>query len=195
MKRQYERQIDNIDIFFNSFEYFQLLERSLATNLGLTELKSGVQVIRDKNGWRENEKSIEYIWVVQISRSFVGWGGVFAIKFNENIFREHSNKEELFQGVFISNNNGIGNFYSEILADTSQDIIRHFNLNLFDAKKGVTFDGVSYNVRIIALNINTFIQVNNPNTADWKRWETEVWTIGSKLAKKSNNKELISLFE
>lgn len=190
-----KRQMDNNNIFFDSIEYFQQLERSLATKLGLTELKSGIQVIRDENGWRENEKSIEYIWVVKISRSFIGWGGVFAIKFNENTFREHLNKEELIHGVFISNDNGIGSFYSEILPDTSHEIVRYFNFNLFDANKGIALDGVSYTVRIIASNINTFIQTNNPNTADWKKWETEIWTMGSRLSKDSNNKELISLFE
>jgi hypothetical protein len=50
-------------------------------------------------------------------------------------------------------------------------------------------------VRIIAPNIDTFIQLNNPNTEEWKKWETEIWTMGKKLAKESNDKEMMDLFE
>ncbi|MBO9204234.1 MULTISPECIES: hypothetical protein [Niastella] len=189
------QESDNPDIYYNSIEYFQKLERSLAANLGLTELSSGIQVIRDKNGWRENEKSIAYSWIVQVSRSFVGWGGVFGIRFNENKFREYANKEEIIQGAYISNNNGIESLYTESSTDTSHEMIRHFNLNLFDANKGIALDGVSYKIRILASNIDTFIHVNNPNSAEWKKWESEIWTMGSRLAKDSNNKDLISLFE
>lgn len=188
-------QTGNIDIYFNSIEHFQMLEKSLATKLGLSELKSGIQAIRNKHGWRENEKSIEYIWIVQISRSFVGWGGLFSIKFNENEFREHSNQEQLVQGLFISNQTGIGQIYTETLPDTSNDITKYFKFNPFDVNKGITLDGVCYNVRIIAPNIDTFMQLNNPNTKDWKKWETELWTMGRKLAKEANNQELIDLFK
>lgn len=187
-------QEGNIDIYYNSFEYFQKLEKSIAGNLGLSELKSGMQIIRDKNGWRENEKLIEYIWLVQVSRSFVGWGGLFSIKFNENKFREYSNKEEVIQGIYISNQSGIGQVFTETLSDTSKDIIEYFQFNLFEANKGITLDGVCYNVRIIAPNIDTYIRINNPNTEGWIQWEQEVWTLGKKISKESNNSEMINLF-
>ena len=190
-----KRQEDNIDIYRNSFEFFQKLEKSLATKLGLTELKSGIQTIRDTNGWRENEKSIRYIWIVTIARSFVGWGGLFAIQFNENKFRNHSNQEELVQGIFISNNDGVGQIYTDRSLEATYNMTQFFKLNLFEANNGITLDGVSYDVRIIAPNIDTFIQINNPNTEEWKKWETEIWTMGKKLARESNDKEMINLFE
>jgi hypothetical protein len=186
---------ESIDIYRSSFEYFQKLEKSIAAYLGLPKLKSGGVTIRNEKGWRENEKSIEYIWIVEMARSFVGWGGLFTIKFSKNEFREHSNEEELIQGVFISNDNEAVNFYTESLLGTSPEIINLFNLNLFDANKGITLDGVSYKVRIIAPNINTFINVHNPNTDSWKKWEAEIWKIGNRLAEDSNNIELKNLFE
>ena len=190
-----KQQTDNIDIYYNSFEYFQKLEKSLADNLGLSELKSGGQVIRNSKGWRENERSIEYIWVVQISRCFVGWGGLFSIKFNENKFREHINAEELVQGLFICNQNGIDKFYSRNISDNTKDITSLFKFNLFTASNAITLDGVSYNLRIIAPNIDTFIHLNNPNNSEWKKWEQEIWTLGKELANNSNQQEMINLFE
>ncbi len=190
-----KRQEDNIDIYYNSIEYFRKLEKSLASYLGLSDLRSGGHVIRDKNGWRENEKSIDYIWIVQISRSFIGWGGIFSIKFNEIKFREHSNNEELVQGAFICNQEGIEQVYSRTLQDLTKDIVGHFQFNLFEANKGITLDGVSYNVRVMAHNVDTFIQLNNPNTEDWRKWEQEVWTLGKELANKSDCQELVNLFE
>jgi hypothetical protein len=190
-----KRQEDNIDFDRNSFEYFKKLEKSLATKLGLSELKSGIQVIRDNQGWRENEKSIKYIWIVTIARSFVGWGGLFAIQFNENKFREHLNQEELLQGLFISTQDGVGQIYTEQSLDVTSDVSKLFRLNLFESNNGVTLDGVSYKIRIIAPNIDTFIQLNNPNSEEWKKWESEIWAMGKKLARKSNDQEMIHLFE
>jgi hypothetical protein len=188
------RQEDKIDIYYNSFEYFRKLEKSLAESLGLSELKSGGQVIRNDKGWRENEKSIDYIWVVQISRSFIGWGGLFSIKFNENKFREHTNKEELTQGVFICNQSGIEQVHTKTLSDVKKDIIEYFQFNLFEANKVITLDGVSYNVRVIAPNVDTFIQLNNPNTMDWREWEQKVQKLAGELANESDNQNLIDLF-
>lgn len=190
-----KRQEDNIDFDRNSFEYFQKLEISLATKLGLSELKSGIQVIRDNKGWRENEKSIKYIWIITIARSFVGWGGLFAIQFNENKFREHLNQEELLQGLFISTQDGVGQIYTEQSLDGTYDVRQLLRLNLFESNNGITLDGVSYKIRIIASNIDTFIQLNNPNSEEWKKWESEIWAMGKKLARKSNDQEMINLFE
>lgn len=189
------RQKDNIEIYYNSFEYFRKIEKSLAESIGLSELKSGGQVIRNDKGWRENEKLIDYIWVVQISRSFIGWGGLFSIKFNENKFREHSNSEELVQGIFICNQTGIEQVYSRTFQDLRKDIVGHFRFNLFEVNNGITSDGVSYNVRVIAPNVDTFIQLNNPNTVDWRKWEQEVWTLGKELANESDCQVLMNLFE
>jgi hypothetical protein len=189
------RQVDNMDVYCQSLGYFQKLEKTLAVKLGLSEMKSGIQIIRDNNGWRQNEKSIKWIWIVTISRSFVGWGGLFSIKFNEHKFREHLNPEETVQGLFTSGEEGISQIYRQPFTDATYDVSPFFKLNLFEANNGIALDGVSYNVKIIAPNVDAFIQLNNPNTEDWKKWETELWTLGRKLAKESNNPEMIQLFE
>jgi hypothetical protein len=187
-------QEDNIDIYYNSREYFQKLETSLAEIVGLPELRSGWHVIRNEKEWRENEKYVAYIWVVQISRSFLGWGGLFSIKFNESKFRKYLNKDELVQGVFICNRSGIEQVYTKTLPGTTKDIIGFFKCNLFEAAHGMTLDGVSYNLKVSAPSIDTFISLNNPNTSDWKKWEHEVWALGKELAKESGSPELIGLF-
>jgi hypothetical protein len=187
-------QNPNPDIYFNSIDYFQKLEKALAQKLGLEEFRSGGHTIRNEKGWRENEKSIEYIWVAQINRAFGPWGGVFSIKYNENKFREHANKEELVQGIYLSNEHGIDEFYCQTLPDTTKDKIAALKFNLFLASTGITLDGVSYNLRISAASINSFIQLNNPTTAEWKIREQELWILGNELAKNSNNETLIKLF-
>ena len=99
------------------------------------------------------------------------------------------------QGAFICNQEGIEQVYSRTLQDLTKDIVGHFQFNLFEANKGITLDGVSYNVRVMAHNVDTFIQLNNPNTEDWRKWEQEVWTLGKELANKSDCQELVNLFE
>jgi len=187
------KEVNNLDT--TSFEYFQKLETSIAVYLGLSDFRSGGVVIRNERGWRENEKYIDYAWIILLSRSFVGCGGVFAIKFNETKFREYINKEELIHGVFTSTDNGIELIFTESVPTSTFDVNRLFNLNLIDANKGITIDGVCYDIRIFGSNINTFIKVNNPNTVDWKKWENEIWEMGRSLSEKSKNKTLINLFD
>jgi hypothetical protein len=184
-----EQQQDN-----TSIEYFQKLEKWLADILGLSDLRSGEQVLRNERGWRVNEKHIDYIWIVQITRSFIGWGGIFSIKFAENKFGEHLNKEELKQGLFLSDQNGVQKVYTRTSPDTTKDIIDHFRFDLFEPDKGFNIDGVIYNIRISVANVNSFIRVNNPNTGAWGNWERKLLGLGKELAKESGNDELISLF-
>ncbi|GGF01816.1 hypothetical protein [Flavobacterium limi] len=179
----------------DDFQLYQNIEKSLAYKLGIPEISSGIQVIRNENGWRENEKNIESIWIVLISRSFIGWGGIFSIKFNENNFREHLNPDELLQGIFLYDNTGIKDLYTEKLPNTPDEIVEIANFNLFDTGKGIPLNGISYNFHIITNNINASIKLNNPNTDDWKKWEEKIFDIGSKLSIKSNITELINLFE
>jgi hypothetical protein len=54
---------------------------------------------------------------------------------------------------------------------------------------------VGYTVRILARNIDTFVTLNNPNTAAWKAWEKLIWEKGSALAEKAGNKEMMDLFK
>ena len=188
------RQKDTINIYRSSFEFFQKIEDSLAEKLGLSELKSGTQILRDSNGWRQNEKFIEYVWIVSISRSFIGWGGLFCLKFKENKFRQLLNPEELVNGIFLYDNNGVSNIYFEKSINTSTDNTALFRLNPFEVNRGIALDGVSYNLRIIASNSDTFIEVNNPNTEEWKKWENELWSLGKDLARKSCDQKMIELF-
>ncbi|WP_343632700.1 hypothetical protein [Fluviicola sp.] len=185
----------SIDNYSRSLLYSQEIEKAIANQLGLPELKSGGVTIRNEKGWRENEKVIDYVWIVQVSRSFVGFGGVFAIKFKQNEFRDYSNKEELIHGIFDLSEKGLDHFYTESMTGTFDEKTNLFRLNLLAANEGITLDGVSYQIRIIAWNIDSFIRVSNPKTDDWKKWEAEIWEMGKQLAKKSGYQELITLFE
>ncbi|MDP2388625.1 MAG: hypothetical protein Q8M29_19795 [Bacteroidota bacterium] len=190
-----ERSGENVHLFTQSYESERRIEISLATKLGLSDLKAGNMVIRDERGWRQNEKYIDHVWIVYIARSFVGWCGIFSIKFNEHKFREHSNPEELVQGVFSLDNNGVTNIYSEISENKQDTIIDHFKLDLFNANKGIALDGISYRLRIISSNIDTFISVHNPTSSNWQKWENEIHSLGKQLASKSDIPEIIQVFK
>lgn len=181
--------------FHESIGSMERIEKQLAGKFGLAQLRSGGHTIRNEKGWRENEKEIEYVWIVGMSRSFVGWGGLFSIRFNENKFRDYDNPNELIKGIYIDNKDGIDNLYFDIVRDTTDKFAGILNFNLFEANKGIALDGVSYSVRIIARNIDTFIHLNNPNSGEWKEWEKMVWTMGRDLAERSGNLEMIQLFE
>jgi hypothetical protein len=176
--------------------YRESIEKLVLEKLGLSELKTGTQIIRDEKGWRQDEKLIEYIWIVLMSRSFVGWGGLIAIKFKANNFRGKHHPDELLRAIFsIGTDNGIKEFYEERTSGTGPDsVMDNFHLDLFNANKGITLDGVSYTIHTISDNIDTVITVNNPNTSNWKNWESEIWRIGKSLAFNSQSKELTELF-
>ena len=189
-----KREPDDTDFYLDSVNYTRRLEKALAAKLGLPDLKAGVQIIRDQNGWRENEKAIAYVWLVNISRSFVGEGGIFVIQFNEHNFRQYSNPGELMQGIFTCRQTEINELYTQTTNDATDEIAEAFDLSLFNANRGITLDGVSYNVGIISSNINTFIKVDNPNTDQWRSWQTELRTLGEELAQRARNSELLELF-
>ncbi|WP_130733878.1 hypothetical protein [Flavobacterium sp. J27] len=182
---------------FENLQFRENLKRSLATKLNLTELYSGKQTIRNEKGWRDNEISIDYIWIVNISRSFVGWGGLVTIKFEESHFRKINNPEKLVQGIFLYDGKGeITAFYFEEQTKEFNDPIFNIqNLELFTANKGITLDGVFYEYEIIATNIHTCITVNNPNNNNWKFWENEIWKLGNRLSQESKNNEMMVLFK
>lgn len=62
------------EFYLEKLVYFQKIEKSIAAHLNLSELKNGIQIIRNEERVRENEVDIDYIWIVNIARSFVGWG-------------------------------------------------------------------------------------------------------------------------
>lgn len=175
----------------NSSEHFHQLEKSLAHKLGLAAFKSGPQVIRNERGWRENEISIDYIWMVTADHSYSGKGGIFAVKYNESIFREHVNPGGLVQGIFMYKDE-ISQIYTE---PGTADVSGIFNFNLFECNKGITLDGVSYTIRISGHNIDTLISLNNPDTDSWRKWEAGIWALGNSMAVASGNKEMIDLFQ
>lgn len=185
-----EMQLENL-------KFREILKQSLAIKLGFTELYSGGHVIRNEKGFRDNEISIDYIWIANISRSFVGWGGLITIKFEESHFRSIKNPEKLVQGIFLYDGKGeITAFYfKEQTNDFTDPIYNIQNLELFTANEGITLDGVSYDYEVIARNINTHIIVGNPNSENWKHWENEIWKLGNRLSNESKYEEMIALFK
>ncbi len=182
-------------MFYSNLEYLQKLEETLAAKLGLPALKSGNIVIRDERDWRTNEKWIDFIWIVTISRSFVGFGGLFGVSFREHSFRDQHNPAEEVNGVFTSGQEGIEQIFINNTTEASFDIADFFKLNLIQANPGIALDGVVYEVRIIAPNIDSYIHVFNSNTPEWQAWEKDLWDLGRRFAKKSENYDMIRLFE
>lgn len=173
------------------------LESKLAQKVGLESLHIGHYTIRNEKGWRENELYIEHLWLISMNRTFVGQGSIFNIKFKETRFRGIHNPEKLLQGIFTFDKNGIiKESYFENTKESSDITFEDFNsLDLFFANPGITLDGISYGIHLMAPNINTQIFVNNPSEAGWKFWVEKVWKLGKDLAMRSSEKELIRLFE
>lgn len=169
---------------------------NLAKALGLPELRPGKIVIRDERDWRVNEKEIDYCWLVNISKSFVGWCWLFTIKFEKSEFRDVHNQEELIQGIFTLNKAGdIENLYLETLKNDLDDEIRNLSsFDLFDTNKGRTLDGVNYEYIVISRNANIHISLNNPNVGNWKIWEHKIEILGKSLSQKSGITVLKEIF-
>lgn len=181
----------------NSFQFNQTIKKSLAGKFGLDGLYSGGHTIRNEKGWRDNELETEYIWITRISRSFVGFGGLITIKFEESKFREIKNPEKLIQGIFLYDAKGIIKelYFEEQIHEINDPVKNINNLDLFSANDGITLDGVSYEYNVITRNIETHFSINNPDNEQWKKWEKEIWNLGNKLAQKSQNEEMKQLFE
>lgn len=181
----------------NKSSLHQKVISSLSTELGVPDLKAGKLTIRDQRDWRINEKEIDYCWLVNISRSFVGRYWLFSIKFNESNFRDIQNPEELIQGIFTITKEGeIEKFFKENQTLNFIDKIRDLtSFDLFDANLEITLDGVGYEYLIFAPNTEVKISLNNPNSEIWKIWENEVYNIGKSLWQKSGITELKEIFE
>ncbi|UII33652.1 hypothetical protein LVD17_07440 [Fulvivirga ulvae] len=177
-------------------KFHQNVVKSLASKLGIPHLRSGNATIRDNRGWRIDE-SIEYCWLIGISKSFVGWCWLYSIKFNQNSFRKKSNPDELIQGIFTVDKEGkIGEFYQKHRPQDYVDKIRRLtSYDLFDANRGLTLDGIGYEYFVFAPNAEIKISLNNPNSENWKVWENEVWRVGRELSLNSGiqvSKELFA---
>lgn len=176
--------------------FFQTVEIALCEKLEIPSLRSGNITIRDKRNWRINEKQVDYCWLINISRSFVGSCWLFSIKFNGYKFREINNPAELIQGIFtIDHNNEIHEFYLEHRPEGFLDKIKEItNLDLFNTNAGITLDGILYEYLIFSPNLKARFILNNPNAKNWKIWENAVWELGQNLSRKANSIELQEIF-
>jgi len=193
-----EDRIKSIHSRFNeTTNLIHKVELELAKKLGLTDLRAGKATIRDERNWRTNEKWIEYSWLVQVSRSFIGWCWIFTIKFKENDYRDIKNPEEIVKGLFTINESGeISIFYSENQKESFDDKIKNIkSYDLFDINNEITLDGVSYDFLIYALNADIKFSIHNPRSESWKKWENEIWELGKQLTINGNLNELRSIFE
>lgn len=181
----------------NQFSLHQKVISNLSAELGIPDLRSGRFTIRDEKDWRINEREIDYCWLVNVSRSFIGWCWLFSLKFNNNEFRDKKNPEELIQGIFtISNEGEIDKIYKESRLQDFEDKIKDLtSYDLFEANRGVTLDGVSYEYLIFAQNTEIRISLNNPNSENWKNWEREIFSLGEILAQKSGTHALKDFFK
>lgn len=181
----------------NTFQFNQAMKKSLALKFGLDGLYSGGHTIRNEKGWRDNEIEVDYIWITKISRSFVGFGGLITVKFNESEFRGIKNPEKLIQGIFLYDSKGKVRelYFEEQIKEINDPVWKINDLELFTANNGIALDGVSYEYNVIARNIETQISVNNPNSEQWKNWENEIRSLGERLAENSANEEMKQLFE
>ncbi|WP_116789854.1 hypothetical protein [Flavobacterium psychrotrophum] len=159
-------------------------EATIAEKLGLPKLDSGVLTLRDARGFRENEKFMEYFWVIDISVSFTGWFTIFGLKFKQHAFRKYTNAEELITGLYYSMGSNEGFHTETLVGDKIKDTIsEHHNFNLTDpGNQHTAIAEVSYNLHICNPHLNTFISTRNPQSEDWKNWEDIVWKLASKLS-------------
>lgn len=181
----------------NKFLLHQKVERSLSMKLGIPSLRAGNITIRDHRDWRINEKQIEYCWLINIARSFVGWCWLFTISFNETKFRDIANPAELIQGIFTIDGNGaIADFYNLPRDANFQDHIKGVTVyDLFSANPKFTLDEVGYEYIVFSHNSEVRMTLDNPNTENWKIWKEAVWELGVELAKGSGSRQLEEIFK
>ena len=132
-----------------NLEFIQKIEKSLCEKLNIPTLKSGNITIRNEKNWRENEKEIDYCWLINISKSFVGWCWIFSIKFNETHFREKNNPEKIIQGIFTTDKNAtienatdVEDVLFEKPKKFDQRLLSYFARVQYDYKGRILFSGV-----------------------------------------------------
>ncbi len=181
----------------NKLELHQKVIANLCSKLEIPSLRAGNITIRDERNWRTNEMNIDYSWLVNIAQSFTGWCWLFSIKFNKTEFREFQNPKKLIQGIFTIDNQGIiEEFHIVTKTENLEDKIRNLtSYDLFDANRGITLDGVSYEYLIFAPNTEVQMTLNNPDSKNWKVWENEIRGLGKELADDSGVDNLKIIFE
>lgn len=178
-------------------EIYERLENELANRFRIKKFRSGGHTLRNERGWRENEIKIDYIWLITFDRAFFGKGGIIGVKYEENQFREIRNIDKLVKSIFSIDDKGkIESIYEEEERTNFSKIIQELNkIDLLEANKGVTLDGIIYRIKLVSMNIETIIEVNNPNHESWRNLEREFWRIGKEMSDKSGDEKLKKLFE
>jgi hypothetical protein len=173
------------------------IEKQLAKRFQLEDLRCGNQTIRNEKGLRENEIRIEYIWLIIFDRAFFEKGGILNIKYESSEFRGIENKEKLTKLIFTIDEQGkLESIFEEEETKNFSNLIPEFSkIDLFEANRGITLDGIFYQITLISNNIKTIIEVNNPNHKSWKNLEGKIWKMGIDLANKSNDDVLKNIFK
>ena len=184
-----------IIILIEKKELYKKLETALAGRFQLDDLHVGRHTIRNEKRWRENEIAIDFISLVTFDLFGRGTGGMISIKYEPTEFRTHINPEKVVNGIFAHDEYGnIILFYKEETTDTR--LVQIMNeLDLFSANEGITLDGISYRIRLFASNIETTIEIGNPNHPSWRVWEKEIWSIAKRLSDNAQNPKLAAFFE
>ena len=165
------------------FQWRQKVEIAICSLTNVSNLSSGVQIIRNDKGWRVNEKLLDYSWNITIYRSFLGALTMFALKFDQHTFRDIRNQTELVTGIIELNSQGeIASSYITSTEDISDTIAEVRSFNLFHGNMGITLDGTSYKVSIRSQNIESHISLNNPSSDEWLKVERQIYALGRKLA-------------
>ena len=122
---------------------------------------------------------------------------ILNIKYVSNEFRGIKNKEKLTKLIFTIDEQGyIESIFEEDESENFSNLIPEFKeIDLFEANRGITLDGIGYKIKLISDNIKTSIEVNNPNHKSWKNLEKKIWEMGLKLANKSNDDKLRKIFK
>jgi hypothetical protein len=172
------------------------LETTIALLLNIEDLHVGSHVIRNEKGWRDNERKIEYSWTVRIWNQILGEIVIFCVKFAANKFRDIDNPEELVQGLLnLDANQNIDNHYAERYLDGIYDEFHvQESFKLFECNPNIILDGTSYDLHIIAQNINSRISFYESDISEWKAIELIFKKIGKKLSEGSNNQVFIDFF-
>lgn len=150
--------------------------------------------IRNEKGWLDNERVIEYSWIVTIDHAFRGQFYLFAVKFGANAFRGANNPEELLLGIMQLRTNGeVNHYYMMSHKEDMTDPIRAVEtFRLFEGDSYISLDGVSYTVDINAPNIKSQLTFSNPQSEHWKVLANNIWRIAVRLASDSGNHVFIN---
>ena len=96
----------------------------------------------------------------------------------------------------IDEKGSLESIFDEDETEKFSNLIPDFKeVDLFEAIRGITLDGIIYQIKLISDNIKTSIEVNNPNHKSWKSLENKIWEMGIELANKSNDDKLKKVFK